>query len=60
VQSLVVYKVFRKLETGELLEVARKDGVNEAKQLVESFSQHWPGDYLIQNAESCTDIDLDD
>ena len=54
-----MYKIFLTLETGELLELTRKDRLNEAKQLIESFSKHWPGDYSIQDTESDTDIDLD-
>jgi len=57
---LHMYKIFLTLETGEVLELTRKDRLNEAKQLLESFSEHWPGDYSIQDAESDADIDLED
>lgn len=55
----MVYKIFRKLETGELLMLASSDNLDQAKQLVESLNEHWPGDYSVQDSTSQADIDLD-
>jgi hypothetical protein len=55
----MAYKVLYKLENGELLEIASMDDLIQAKQLLESFKEHWPGDYSIQDSTSGADIDLD-
>ena len=49
------YKIFRKLDSGELLWMALRDSLEEAEQLVESFSEHWPGEYVIRE-----DADLEE
>jgi hypothetical protein len=56
----MAYKILRKLENGELLEVGSLNDLSEAKQLLESFNEHWPGDYRIQDSTSGADIDLED
>jgi hypothetical protein len=56
----MAYKIFRKLETGELLLVASFDDLDQAKQLVESLNEHWPADYSVQDSVSAADIALDE
>jgi hypothetical protein len=54
----MAYKIFRKLETGELLLLASFDDLDQAKELVQSLNEHWPGDYSVQDSVSGADIDL--
>jgi len=51
------YKIVRKLENGEFLEVGTFDDFSEAKQILESYKEHFPGDYLIQDSVSDVEID---
>lgn len=55
-----MYKVVRKIETDEPLVIATLDDLNEAKQLLEQFKEHWPGDYSIQDSTSGREISLDE
>jgi hypothetical protein len=55
-----MYKVVRKIETDEPLLIATLDDLNEAKQLLEQFKEHWPGDYSIQESASGREINLDE
>jgi hypothetical protein len=50
-------KIGRRVEGGELLEVATVEDFSQAKQLLESFQEHFPGDYLIQ--DSVSDLEAD-
>jgi hypothetical protein len=45
------YRIFRKLESEEFLLMASRDSLEEAEQLVESFREHWPGEYVIRENE---------
>jgi hypothetical protein len=42
------YKILRELDDGEFLWMASRDNPEEAKQLIESFREHWPGEYVIR------------
>ena len=46
----MIYKVFRKLETGELLPLASFEDLDRAKQLIASLEEHWPGDYFVMDS----------
>ena len=56
----MAYKVLYKLENDELLELASLDDLIQARRLLESFKEHWPGDYSIQDSASGANIDLDE
>lgn len=43
-----MYRVFRKLEHGESVRVATRDGLEEAVRLVRQLKSLWPGQYLIK------------
>jgi hypothetical protein len=51
----MIYKVFRKLETGELLVLASFEDLDRAKQLIASLEEHWPGDYFVRDSLSNPD-----
>jgi hypothetical protein len=44
------FYIFRKLENGELLEVAWRSDIEQAERLVASLHELWPAEYLIQDA----------
>ena len=54
----MTYKIVRRVEGGELLDLATEEDFSKAKQLLESFQEHFPGDYLIQ--DSVSDVETDD
>ena len=54
-----MYKVLRKMESGETVLIADVQDLNQAKQLAEDFNDHWPGDYRIQESFSEKQIDVD-
>jgi hypothetical protein len=41
------YKIFRVLEDGQQMFVASFDDIDEARNLVASLKEIWPGDYSI-------------
>lgn len=45
------YIVYRKLETGEVLWIASRNTLREARDLAVSLEAHWPGRYLIREPE---------
>ncbi len=51
----MIYNVFRKLETGELLPLASFEDLDRAKQLIASLEEHWPGDYFVRDSASNPD-----
>jgi len=53
-----MYKVVRRTETGEVIILATLDDLNRAKQTLEDFKQHWPGDYSIQESLPHQEIEL--
>ena len=54
-----MYKVVRRTETGEVIILATLDDLNRAKQTLEDFKQHWPGDYSIQESLPHEEIEPD-
>jgi len=44
------YIVYRKLETGEVLWIASRNTLREARDLAASLDAHWPGRYLIRES----------
>ena len=51
------YTVFRKLETGELLQVATRDDLREAERLAQALDQYWPADYPVLDAPSAAEVE---
>jgi hypothetical protein len=52
-----VYLVFKQLENGEFANVATRDELEQAVQLVEELNALWPGKYTVQDPER-HDVDL--
>jgi hypothetical protein len=46
------YKIFRILRDGEKLYLASRGDPTEAKRLVDWFTERWPGEYFIQEADN--------
>jgi hypothetical protein len=44
------YKVVRRLEDGQVLLIASRKDLEEARRLIESLRAEWPGDYSIGDA----------
>ena len=52
------YDILRKLETGELLPIASRNDLEEAKQLAESLNSYWPAEYIVRETESGAEFNL--
>lgn len=52
-----MYTVFKQLENGEFANVATRDELEQAVQLVEELNALWPGKYTVQEPER-NDVDL--
>jgi hypothetical protein len=52
------YDILRRLENGELLPIATRNDLTEAKQLAESLNFFWPAEYILREAESGAEIHL--
>ena len=46
-----MYIVFKQAANGEFVEVASRDEVEEAVQLVEVLSGRWPGEYVVRDSK---------
>jgi hypothetical protein len=42
-----IYRVVRRLDDGQEVFVARRADLIEARALIESLREYWPGDYYI-------------
>jgi hypothetical protein len=47
-----VYRIFRQIESGELVHVALRDRLEQAAELVASLNATWPGEYIVQDSET--------
>lgn len=54
-----MYKVFRQLGNGEFVQVASREELEQAVQLVEELNDHWPGEYVVRDSEG-NDVDLNE
>ncbi len=52
-----MYMVFKQLENGEFANVATRDELEQAVQLVEELNALWPGKDTVQDPER-NDVDL--
>jgi hypothetical protein len=50
------YDVLRKLENGELLQIASRKDEAEAKCLAESLNSYWPAEYIVRDQVSGGEI----
>jgi len=54
-----MYKVFKRIENGELVRVESCDALENAVNLVERLNITWPGRYVVQVADG-NEIELTD
>jgi len=52
------YDILRKLENGEVLPIATRTDLTEAKQLAESLNSYWPAEYIVRETESGSEFHL--
>lgn len=46
------YDILRKLENGEILKVASRSDLAEARELAESLDAYWPAHYFVRDSIS--------
>ena len=46
-----MYRIFKRLENGELQHVAFREEMKEAVQLAEQLNSHWPAEYVVRDSE---------
>jgi hypothetical protein len=47
-----VYTAFKQLENGEFIQVASRDQLEEAVQLVDLLNAAWPGEYEVRESDT--------
>ena len=52
------YDILRKLENGEVLPIASRNDLSEAKQLAESLNDYWPAEYIVRECASGAEFHL--
>jgi len=52
------YDILRKLENGEVLPIASRNDLSEAKQLAESLNAYWPAEYVVRECASGAEFHL--
>jgi uncharacterized protein (DUF2249 family) len=52
------YDILRRLENGEMLAVASRNDLTEARHLAESLNFYWPAEYIVREVESGAEIHL--
>ena len=50
--TVAVIKVIRELPDGQSVSVGAYESVREARRMIESLSEYWPGDYRILRSGS--------
>jgi hypothetical protein len=46
-----MYKVFKRVGNGELIQIESYDTLEQAVQLMKGFNSTWPGEYVVRDAE---------
>lgn len=52
------YDILRKLETGEILRIASRGDLEQAKELAESLNSYWPADYIVRDSRTGAEFQL--
>lgn len=52
------YDILRKLENGELMQVASRFEVAQAEELVASLNFYWPAEYVVRESASGQQVAL--
>ena len=51
-----MYVVLKKLENGEMLQIASRSDLTQAKQLIQSLNACWPATYIVRFRKSGKDV----
>jgi len=51
-----VYIVLKRLENGEMLPIASRNDLTQAKQLIQSLNACWPATYIVRVGISGKDV----
>ena len=51
-----MYIVLKRLENGELLPIASRNDLKQAKQLIRSLNACWPATYIVRVRKSGKDV----
>jgi hypothetical protein len=46
-----MYRVYRRIQNGELVHVSSPESLEQAAHLVEALYIHWPGEYVVRDSE---------
>ena len=52
------YDILRKLENGEVLPIASRNDLEEARELAESLNDYWPAEYIVRESKSGVEFHL--
>ena len=52
------YDILRKMGNGEILPIASRNELSEAKELAESLDSYWPAEYIVRESESGVEFHL--
>jgi hypothetical protein len=52
------YDILRKMDNGEVLPIASRGNLEEAKQLAKSLNAYWPAEYIVRESESGVEFHL--
>ena len=50
------YDILRRLEDGELMRVASRSDLTQARHLAESLNDYWPAEYVVRDTDSGGEI----
>jgi hypothetical protein len=52
------YDILRRMENGEVLPIASRRDLEEAKELAESLNAYWPAEYIVRECASGAEFHL--
>jgi len=52
------YDILRRLESGEVLAIASRNDLTEARNLAESLNSYWPAEYIVREVASGRELHL--
>ncbi len=52
------YDILRRMENGEMLPIASRRNLEEAKELAESLNAYWPAEYIVRECASGAEFQL--
>jgi hypothetical protein len=52
------YDILRKMGNGEMLPIASRSELSEAKELAKALNSYWPAEYIVRESGSGAEFDL--